>query len=711
LRERLRRSLGEPLLFLLAAALWLAPLWRHPDGFAFWRPAAFSDLLISHFPNAEWVRRSIAEWGVIPLWNAQILSGAPFAADPLAGIFYPPAWLGILLPAGLGFNLFFLLHLAWAGWGAAKLAAEEGAGREGRILAGLLFAGTPKTLGHVGLGHLGLVGAVCWTPWLLLAAVRAVSSARLRDRSWPRRAALAGALGGLVFLADPRWLVPAALTAGSYALWRYVSRGEDGRGGLTRAVGAAAVASGFALALSAALALPLVELSSLSTRQLMTSADRTAMQLPAAGLAGLLIPDLAGWPEWLPYAGIVTAALAIGAALRWRPGSRFWSLAALASWALALGNQTPLYSLFEAIVPGAGLLRVPPRFLWISALALSLLAAHGLDGLASAERRRLPREAIGPLGIALGMATIALVHWRSEGTVQAALGGAAVLSIIVAIWVFVSHRVSPRLLPLGVTLIAVLDLLWVGLSLLEVRPRGTALADRTLLAERIEGSDGSRVFSPSYSLPQQTAALARLELADGVNPLQVRAYADSMAGATGFDATHYAVTLPPFPSEGPRSDWRPRLGLAELGLLSVGTIVADYPLEAEGLEATGQVEGVYLYSNPEARPRAWVEALESAEGGDRWEPVRAWEWSPNRISARAEGPGLVVFSEIAYPGWRAIVDGEPADLETAHGILRAVPIPAGEHQVTLEFRPWRVTVGILGTLVGVVALAVLWIRR
>jgi hypothetical protein len=219
------------------------------------------------------------------------------------------------------------------------------------------------------------------------------------------------------------------------------------------------------------------------------------------------------------------------------------------------------------------------------------------------------------------------------------------------------------------------------------------------------------VFSPSYSLPQQTAALARLELADGVNPLQVRAYADSMAGATGFDATHYAVTLPPFPSEGPRSDWRPRLGLAELGLLSVGTIVADYPLEAEGLEATGQVEGVYLYSNPEARPRAWVEALESAEGGDRWEPVRAWEWSPNRISARAEGPGLVVFSEIAYPGWRAIVDGEPADLETAHGILRAVPIPAGEHQVTLEFRPWRVTVGILGTLVGVVALAVLWIRR
>ena len=41
-----------------------------------------------------------------------------------------------------------------------------------------------------------------------------------------------------------------------------------------------------------------------------------------------------------------------------------------------------------------------------------------------------------------------------------------------------------------------------------------------------ENSDHSyfRVYSPSYSLPQQTAAADQLQLADGVDPLQLASY-------------------------------------------------------------------------------------------------------------------------------------------------------------------------------------------
>ena len=306
------RGLLYPLVFLLAALLWLAPLWREPAGFAFWRPAAFTDLLVSHFPNAELVRRSISTWGEIPLWNPTILSGAPFAADPLAGLFYPPFWLGILLPAGLGFNLIFLLHLAWAGWGASWLAGREGIGRAGRLTAGLLFAGTPKLIGHIGLGHLTFVAAIAWTPWILLLAGEAATAAREGSRGWIQRSAAAGAAWGLAFLADPRWLIPSGLAAGLYAIWGLLRDRLPARRETARAAGAAGAAAVFAAGIAAALALPLAEFASLSTRALLTDADRMAMQLPALRLVGVFVPEPGGWPEWLTYTGIVTLGLAAG---------------------------------------------------------------------------------------------------------------------------------------------------------------------------------------------------------------------------------------------------------------------------------------------------------------------------------------------------------------------------------------------------------------
>lgn len=713
MRSRGWRGVVEPVLFLLAAALWLAPLWRDPAGFAFWRPAAFTDLLVSHYPNAELVRRSLTTWGQVPLWNPSILSGAPFAGDPLAGLDYPPYWLGVLLPAGLGFNLIFLIHLAWAGWGAARLAGREGVGRAGRILAGLLFAGTPKIIGHIGLGHLSLVAAVAWTPWVLLLAGDAAVSIREAARGWIRRSAAAGAAWGVVFLADPRWLIPSGLAAGLYAIWRLSRESLPGRREAARSLAAGGLAALIAAGVAAVLALPLLEFVSLATRAQLADADRLAMQLPAQQLAGVLFPELGGWPEWLTYPGILAVGLAAGAILAWRRNARFWLLGAAMGWILSLGDQTPAYALFEAAVPGAGLLRVPARFLILAALGLAMLAGHGLDGLTAHDAgRRLPREAIGPIGVGLGLVVMAAALGARGEAVPVGLVGAAALAAIAASWALITHGSAPRLLAPGVILIAIVDLVWVGFSLLEVRDEAAALSERQAVAERLGEAGGSqRVFSPSYSLPQQTASREGLELADGVNPLQLREYVEAAAEATGFDASVYSVTLPPLPEEGVRHDWQPQLDLDRLGLLSVGLIVSDYPLEPSALEGPEIVEGVHVYRNPEVRPRAWVEAGEVGGAGGEWARVRTWEWSPNRIAVEAEGPGTLVFSEVFYPGWVARVDGEHAAVERAYEVLRAVHLPEGEHSIVLEFRPWRVIVGTAITVITLLGVAVVWVRR
>lgn len=53
--------------------------------------------------------------------------------------------------------------------------------------------------------------------------------------------------------------------------------------------------------------------------------------------------------------------------------------------------------------------------------------------------------------------------------------------------------------------------------------------------------------------------------------------------------------------------------------------------------------------------------------------------------------GVVVFSEIYYPGWTATVDGQPVEVGRANYVLRAINVPAGKHKVVLEFKPTTVT--------------------
>ena len=186
MKRRFPRVLVEPALALLISALWLVPFISELDGFAFWRGAQYSDLLISHWPNAVFFRQSLIKWGQIPLWNPLILSGAPFAADPLSGMWYPPNWLALVIPASLAFNLLFWLHLAWTGWGTWRFVRAEGVGWVGGVIAALAFSGTPKLMTHIGIGHVSLVSAVSWTPWVLLATRRAVVEVQNKSRGWMR---------------------------------------------------------------------------------------------------------------------------------------------------------------------------------------------------------------------------------------------------------------------------------------------------------------------------------------------------------------------------------------------------------------------------------------------------------------------------------------------------------------------------------------------
>jgi len=69
--------------------------------------------------------------------------------------------------------------------------------------------------------------------------------------------------------------------------------------------------------------------------------------------------------------------------------------------------------------------------------------------------------------------------------------------------------------------------------------------------------------------------------------------------------------------------------------------------------------------------------------------VKITSYEPNHLTydVNSGKGGVLVFSEIYYPGWTATVDGESVELGRVNYILRAIHIQPGQHQVELAFFP------------------------
>ena len=69
--------------------------------------------------------------------------------------------------------------------------------------------------------------------------------------------------------------------------------------------------------------------------------------------------------------------------------------------------------------------------------------------------------------------------------------------------------------------------------------------------------------------------------------------------------------------------------------------------------------------------------------------VRLKAYEPNQLTYEVETGkgGVVVFSEIYYPGWTATVDGVEQELGRVDYVLRALQVKPGKHEVVLSFFP------------------------
>lgn len=697
-------------LFLLVLLLPVLGILAAGNQFIYPASSEYSDLTISHWPNAIYIHHGLFENGEIPLWSNAILGGYPLAANPLSGLHYPPGWAAILWPEPVVFNLLACLHLIWMGLGMVVFLRASGISFGPAILAAVLMESLPKFQAHFFSGHISLVYAMSWMPWLLFFEKKFNEDGNIK--SVPP-----GIVWGVIALADIRvaaysglfWLAYSLFCRGVCCTCRNMTFHAVGKWVLRFT--AQAVLGGM---VSAPLVLPLIEYASQTTRAGMSAADRLALAVQPVDWLGIFIPFYGQNVEHVVYGGAVTVL--IMAVAGFLPAVRrktlFWLGIAGLCALLSLGDAVPGLSALTSL-PGLDLLRVPGRFLLVGGFAVSVITAYvvqGITGWGLPGQVRLAATVIALTGLALNLAVGFSGGFRAE-LVHGIIAWTIGFGVMSLIGWFPAQR--QWFVPV-VTLFILIDLAWTNWNSFRLVEKGAVLDVSPALDMIIQDNNRPfRVYSPSYSVQQQVAAWHNLELVDGVDPLQLRSIAAWMIQASGVPQNGYSVTLPPFSTGNPALDNKAYVPDArKLGWMNVRYIVSAFPINAAGLRLIRADEAVWVYRNLEERPRAWVQDSPDVLD-DGLLPAMVAKSTANQVVVKAKGPGWLVLADVNYPGWSVSVDGRWTRLETTYGMLRSAWIGPGVHTIVFQFSMPGLAAGLILCLAALIGWPVsrVWQRR
>lgn len=674
------------------------------------------DFLTYQLPIREYAVDQLSQLR-FPLWISYLGAGLPLHAGQQASLLHPVASpLTLLFGARYGLKLCLFLHLALAYIGAYFLARFHNISRGASAMAGVVTIWSGFCVQHLVAGHVALIIEYAVVPWLFLSLAVA-----LRRPGPASAAALATAATWMALAGHPQVFYYALLfgafwAAGSIAIG--VSRAARARCALW---GMLAVIIAFMM--SAAQLIPAFELARDGMGQ-SYRAERgfpSEMSLTGIEILGLIAPEIMGndmvaplgvpagafQHERLLYMGLGAPMLALCALSRRTASNWQWgaALLVLLSVAVSLGDRTPLFAMLLRIVPGLGQFRAPGRIFGAVTVLAALLAGRGLDALVRREavsRGGRRRALVGTIIVMLSIVGWALLHNAQSLNWHAylafanrylsvyALATAALAVDVLAVLLFAWQlgrkcRTAAYLLAILLTLA---DLGWNNVSHFRLAaPRRVSIAP---------------VADPQH--PPERFVQAPATLRVGIEQLR---YSGLVAAAI--------------------ESRRQLLGTNEGGVLPASTerlflAIASNPLPALAVASCGQacspLDGhckAIAGSLPRVRlfalsDRALVQQPIGLVRGDDIRRMRERiigtarivSELPERIIIDEEAPvpSRLVLADTWFPGWQATVDGSEVEIGRAHGVFRAVDIPAGPHRVTFSYRPLSFRVGLISSACG-----------
>jgi hypothetical protein len=450
------------------------------------------------------------------------------------------------------------------------------------------------------------------------------------------------------------------------------------------------------------------------------------------------------------YAGLIPLSLAVlGVAAAWRANLR-WVVAGVFALALAFGPVTPWGSALASL-PVYGGFRNPLMWMHFFSLSLCIFAAVGWSILETGNCRRLMRA----MGVALVAASVPLlVLGLKPDTAASFLAGKGFVQSHITAGRVKPGEINPVVSGAGYRAAATASVS--GAAMLAAGAAANpflaaGLPWLAVAADLWSASAGYIRTAPLRSQEGLDPVAGWLVERRGVDPLPFRAATDEyfavpnsrMKAGIQWVSGYHSVGLGRYALLYEEARSSPSMNL--LSLMNVRYIVsASGPQEGWNPEAVIGMPGggsAMIYANNGALPRAFLvrEAVSCPDFQSIMEVIRSPEWNPGvmptdsalpggwrtgklvtrgtiatPVYAREEqvakvslrGRGILVFSENWYPAWKAYVDGKRVHIIRAYGVMRALALDPGEHEVRMIYDSWLSKIGLWLTLLVASFLAV-----
>jgi hypothetical protein len=720
------------------------------------RTGMYNDINGAHLPRYVGVWQNLRN-GDSPFWWDRILSGVNALGAGQSAVFYAPnAIFGWVNPV-TAFRWWFFAHLwlmagGWYAWSLHRWQSVPGA-----VVSAVVGVLNGVLVSH--LVHTPYIAAFMLVPWIMLTFDLVIERRQRRYIAF-----LALLLAGLAFTGQPQMLWILLLGCGVSAVVMAVGRRTDWMA-LVRF--GAAVATG--LALAAAALIPQVLFGRTSVRPTLDRAGAFEFAEEPRHLWTLIAPNIMGgsnsawgwrtpWlggtqqPEQVNYLGIVGLALAVIAVVVLRRDRRVWAFMVVGVFALlsSLGGHTPFGDLVYSLVPYADRFRIWSRNLLLLNIGVSCLAGAGMREVLRRPRRWLAPLAIGTAGTALVLALLPALTNLGGALLRGTEGTVARLLPVVFLMAFVAALaltiVRWRAGIVALLVVCAADMgsfaaagLWRGQGATPAEARAIWGKDAPGFGQPVDQPGGidrwvsdvpdSSTLWPS-SLPGTGPtingydSLMQADYSLSVGDMSYNGFlrtplfwsggwlpdvlrtttlvASGYAGLPAPDWTAYGTYgFSTLYSYTPRLDEAYLVGAARADSLNVARAALADPatdLTQYAYIDTATVDsealGAFAAARAEGPSGSVVSGAMDGGGHGSW-------------TVDADRPSVFVVSYAWAEGWHATVDGKRVPVARTNALVLGVPVPAGTHEVRLEFTPPGWSTGRNLSILGIVAVAAL----